>query len=81
MKDNVLPFACGAVENARVNIVPAPVSSQPAAAVVSPRRPEKPVAKQDYFVSVGSTTYQISIATVDGTRQFRLRQAVRLACR
>jgi hypothetical protein len=80
MKDNILSLAAGAVENARVHILPigAP-RRRPAAAALPARGRKNSAPNRDYFVSIGSTTYQVSITTVDGARLFRLRRSGRFA--
>ena len=78
MKENVLPFACAAAESAPVNIrqLAAPRRRQPSAAPSAARRRNSSAASRDYFISVGSATFQVSIASVDGVRLFRLKQSV-----
>jgi len=77
MKENVLPFACAAAKSAPVNIrqLAAPRRRQPSAASSAARRRNSPAASRDYFISVGSATFQVSIASVDGVRLFRLKQS------
>lgn len=70
MKPNIFPSACAVAENHRLHgLKPTPPR----------RRAKNPAAALDYFVSVGSTTFQVSITSSNGVRRFRLKHAARLA--